>query len=343
MSSVVRSFFAPNPTPVIRGLLAAGLLGASFAALAAPPLPVHPLSAAERLAAQRADAQVKRAAAQAAGVVDNTPPALTKFAAIGNVDAQSVAPHLDVDLGFSDDLAGVQSYSVYLVSPSGQSIVRQAILQTGQKRFDGRVSVGATPFADQPFTPFSEPGTWTVDSVAVFDAGYNAAFYDHAALSAMGRATFTVSNARGYDIKPPVLTGGVLSAAKLTLSSPPPGTWDGTLPFLSAQIEVGDEGNGAVSGAYEAILTLCLLNTYHDCEDRIEMHGYANQPGQSRGRIRVAAELRPDQLPGKYIVQYVYLSDSAHNFSQTLSKDIYGSAGIDFRTLFPFTSVTISP
>jgi hypothetical protein len=309
--------------------------------VAAPPSQ-RPLSAAEKLAAIKADAQTRARAAQAAGALDVTPPLLNKFWLLGDVDAQAPLPFLNAELGMSDDLSGVQSYTLTLRSPSGQMIMRSGILSSGQKRYDARVGVGAVGFSDGPaFTRFAEPGVWTADSLWVYDAAYNGAGYDAAALAAMGRSTFTVTNHRGHDITPPTLTGGTLGAARLSMSAPPAGTWDGTLPFISATVEASDEGNGAVSGNYQAIMMLCLPDKYMRCTDWVEMLGTADLPGQAAGKIRVWGELRRDQLPGRYVVQSVWLTDAANNGNYVLSKDFGGAA--DFRQMFPVASVTIAP
>jgi len=325
-----------------RGLLALALAsGLSFAAQAAPP-GSRPLSAAEKLAAIRADAQTRSRAAQAAGAIDVTPPLLNKFWLVGDVDAQAPLPFLNAEVGMSDDLSGVQSYALTLRSPSGQMIMRTGILSSGQKRYDASVGIGAVGFTDgPPFTRFAEPGVWTADSLWVYDAAYNGTGYDAAALAAMGRSTFTVTNHRGYDITPPTLTGGSLGAARLSLSTPPAGTWDGTLPFISATVQALDEGNGAVAGNYQAILMLCLPDKYMNCIDWVELQGTADLPGQASGRIRVWGELRRDQAPGRYLVQSVWLSDAAYNANYVLSKDFGGP--VDFRQLFQVSSVTIAP
>lgn len=340
------AFFRTSPSSgaALRRLLAVGLAaaGVSLAAHAAPPASQRPLSAAEKLAAMKADAAARSRAAQAAGAIDATGPLLNRFWLLGDVDAQSPLPLQNAEIGLSDDLSGVQSYALTLRGPSGQTVQRIGILSSGQRRYDGRVAVGAVGFTDGPaFTRFTEPGVWTADSLWVYDAAYNGTGYDAAALAAMGRSSFTVSNPRGHDITPPVLTGGSLGAAKLSLSTPPAGTWEGTLPFISATLDARDEGNGAVAGVYQAIVTLCLADKYGNCTDQIELHGTADQAGQASSRVRVWGELRRDQTPGRYQLQSVWLTDAAYNGSYSSSKDLGGFT--DFRALFPFVNVNITP
>jgi len=128
---------------------------------------------------------------------------------------------------------------------------------------------------------------------------------------------------------------------RLSLSTPPAGTWDGTLPFISATVQASDEGNGAVAGNYKAIVMLCLPDKYMRCIDWVELDGTADLPGQAAGPIRVWGELRRDQAPGRYLLQSVWLSDAAGNASYTLAKDFGGS--VDMKTLFPAATVTIAP
>lgn len=325
-------------------LLAFGLAaGVAGTAAAVSPLPQPPRTPAEKLVAMKADAATRSRAAQAAGVVDFTSPQLNRFTVVGDVDAQGVLPMLNVDLGISDDLSGVQSFALTLRGPSGQMVQRIGILASGQKSFDARIGVGAVGFTDGPaFSRFSEPGVWTVDSLWIYDAAYNGVGYDNAALTAVGRSSFVVSNSRGYDITPPMLTSGRLADWRISLSKPPAGTWDGTLPFISATLQVRDEGNGAVSGNQRAIMTLCLPDRYMNCTDWVELNGTADLPGQSSGEIRVWGELRRDQVPGRYVVRSVWLSDAAGNGRFLLSNQ-FGEGTTDMRAIFSTPVITIAP
>lgn len=327
-------------TPRLYALgLAAGL--ASWSAQAVPPLPQHPMTGAERLAAFKADAQARSRAAQAAGVVDVTPPQLNRFAVVGDVNAQDALPMLAVDLGISDDLAGVQSFMLTLRGPSGQTVQRGAIFASGQKSFDARIGAGAIGFTDGPaFSRFSEPGVWTVESLWIYDPAYNGVGYDTAALAAMGRASFMVNNSRGYDVTPPTLVSGKLSAQRISLSKPPEGTWDGTLPFISATLQARDEGNGAISGNYSATMTLCMVDKYMRCVDWVELNGTADMPGQATGEIRLWGDLRQDQTPGRYLVRSIWLTDAAGNGRYMLSKE-FGEGTVDMKAYFSFPLVAI--
>lgn len=329
-----------RPTAHLLALgLAAGLAGS---ALAAPPLPMPPQTPAEKLAALKADAAIRSRAAQAAGALDVTSPQVNRFAVVGDVDAQSALPMLNVDLGISDDLSGVQSFALTLRGPSGQMVQRIGILASGQKSFDARIGAGAVGFTDGPaFSRFSEPGVWTVDSLWVYDAAFNSVGYDTAALAAIGRSSFVVSNGRGYDITPPSLVSGRLADWRVSLSKPPAGTWEGTLPFISATLQARDEGNGAISGNQRAIMTLCLPDNYMRCTDWVELNGTADLPGQASGEIRVWGELRRDQMPGRYLVRSVWLSDAAGNSRFMLSKE-FSEGTTDMRTLFPIPVITIA-
>lgn len=340
-SALIAQIFRRQTPRLLTLGLAAGI--ASGAAQAVPPLPQRPLTGAEKLAAFKADAQARSRAAQAAGVLDVTPPQLNRFAVVGDVDAQGALPMLNVDLGISDDLAGVQSFILTLRGPSGQSVQRIGIFASGQKSFDARIGAGAVGFTDGPaFTRFSEPGVWTVDSLWIYDPAYNGASYDAAALSALGRASFMVNNSKGYDVTPPTLVSGRLAAPRISLSKPPEGTWDGTLPFISATLQMRDEGNGAISGNQRAIMTLCMPDKYMRCVDWVELNGTANLPGQASGEVRVWGELRRDQTPGRYMVRSIWLADAAGNGRFMLAKE-FSEGTANMRDYFPFPVMTIAP
>jgi hypothetical protein len=257
------------------------------------------------------------------------------------VDAQAAVPSAIANLSITDDLAGLQTWIVTLVGPSGQMVQRVEGRSTGQRRLEGRVSLGAAPVATVPFSRYSEPGTWTVDSVFISDANYNARYYGRDELAAMGRTSFTVQNPAGFDKAGPRLLGGVIETRRVSLSTPPPGTWDGTPPVMAAALRTVDDGNGAIAGPAEAIAAFCLPNRYHDCVDRFELQGHANEYGRRSATLRLGGQPRADQTPGQYILQYVVLNDEARNMTVLTSQLAGGET--DFSQVFPGTTITIEP
>lgn len=281
------------------------------------------------------------ARAAAAPSQDNQPPVLNRFAIEGDVDAQAPAPAAVADLSITDDLAGVQTWIVTLVGPSGQMVQRVEGVATGQRRVEGRMSIGAAPVATVPFSRYTEPGTWMVDSLFISDGAYNGRFYGREELAAMGRTSFTVRNPGGHDKTGPRLLGGVIESKRVSLSTPPPGTWEGTLPNLSAGMRVVDDGNGTIAGPADAIAAFCLPDRYANCVDRFELQGHANEFGRRSATLRLGGQPRADQTPGRYLLQYVVLNDQARNMTVLTTSLLGGET--DFSQLFPTTSITIEP
>ncbi|MFO1337659.1 MAG: hypothetical protein U1F53_05400 [Burkholderiaceae bacterium] len=328
----------------IRASAAACLAAAAGVAVptqAAVVLGEQALSPQARLQAHQQLSRERRAALGAGGQLDSMPPTLNRFTVEGDVDAQAALPSATLNLSLTDDLSGLQTWIINLVGPSGQMVQRVEGISTGQRRLDGRVSVGAAPVATVPLSRYSEPGVWTVDSVFVSDAAYNMRIYDHDALAAMGRASFTVRNDGGYDKLGPRLLAGRIETKRVSLSTPPPGTWEGTLPTMSVGLRVVDDGNTAVAGPQDAIAAFCLPDRYGNCVDRFELQGHVNEVGRRSASLRLGGQPRADQTPGRYILYYVFLSDLARN-ATVLTTSVLGGE-TDFSALFPTTTLTIDP
>jgi hypothetical protein len=332
------------PTLLLAALVAVGLLAFATAASAAPASAPETgaMTPAQRLQAHRDWNRARRAALPAeVAVADSVAPQLHAFSIEGDVDAQAGMPAAVAKVSISDDLAGLQTLIFTLVGPSGQMVQRVEGLTTGQRRLNGRLSIGAAPVAAVPFSRFSEPGTWTVDSVFISDAAYNGLYLDRTALAAMGRTQFTVHNPAGHDKAGPNLVRGALETRRVSLSTPPAGTFPGTLPWLSAGLRMVDEGNGAVAGPTEAILAFCLLDRFNDCVDRFELQGHVNEFGRPSANFRVGGQPRADQATGRYILQYAVLMDQARNMTVLTSTLVGGET--DFSQLFSQTVITIDP
>lgn len=333
------------PALLLSALLAVGLLAFATAASAATAdrgVDLAALTPSQRVQAHRAWTLARRTALPAqVAAADATPPQLHVFSIEGDVDAQAGLPAAIAKVSIRDDVAGLQTLIFTLVGPSGQMVQRVEGLTTGQRRLDGRLSIGAAPVATVPFSRFSEPGTWTVDSVFISDAAYNGLYLDRAALSAMGRTEFTVHNTAGHDKLGPTLARGAVETRRVSLSTPPAGTFPGTLPWLSAGLRAVDQGNGAVAGPSEAILAFCLLDRFNDCVDRFELQGHVNEFGRAAANFRVGGQPRSDQTPGRYILQYAVLLDQARNMTVLTSTLVGGET--DFAQLFPHSLITIDP
>ncbi|WP_374675428.1 hypothetical protein [Ideonella sp.] len=317
-------------------------LAALATALSTPPAaaaePSMARTPAERLQAARQQAARQRAALpQALADTDATPPVLERFTVVGDVDARAPVPSATVRMALSDDLSGLQTWIVTLVGPSGQMVQRVEGVATGQRRVAGGVSVGGSPVAAVPFTAYTEPGTWTVESLFVSDNAYNMRIYDRDMLAAMGRTSFTVHNPAGHDKEAPRLVRGAVQTPRVSLSTPPPGSWPGRLPYLAAAVHTTDTGNGIVAGASSAVLTFCLPDRFGDCVDRFELPGQVAELGREANVIRVGAEARADLTPGRYMLYSVYIEDAGRNFRYMMYSDT------DFSAYFPNPTLVITP
>jgi hypothetical protein len=335
------------PSLMLAALTAIGLPAVATAAPAAATagvasLDAHGVTPAQRLRTHMEWVRSKRASlpAQIASQ-DSTPPAVRFFSIENDVDAQSGLPFALANTLIEDDLSGLQTVIVTLVGPSGQMVQRVEGLLTGQRKLDGKLSIGAAPVATVPFSRFSEPGTWTVDSLFISDAAYNMVYLDRTALTGMGRSQFTVHNAGGHDKVGPQMKSGRIDTKRVSLTTPPPGTSAGTLPWLAAGVRMADLGNGVVAGPTEAILAFCLLDARNDCVDRFELQGHVNEFGRPTATVVAGGQPRADQTPGQYILQYVVMLDQAQNMSVATSQLVGGET--DFGQYFKGTTITIDP
>jgi hypothetical protein len=160
----------------------------------------------------------------------------------------------------------------------------------------------------------------------------------------MGASTsFSVKNAKGYGVVAPTLTKAKLETPKVSLSTPPPGTGAGTLPYVSVLLTTADTGNGVVSGTQDVIVEYCLMDKYSNCIDTIELHGRADQAGKASSTLHATAQVRSDQTPGAYQILNLYIDDAATN-AVVLQNGAFAMGGVDFSTYFNGNAVlTVKP
>ena len=152
-------------------------------------------------------------------------------------------------------------------------------------------------------------------------------------LAARGPHSFTLINNGGFDITPPLFDSGAISTPSVKLSKPPKGTPAGTPPYVAADITVTDQGNGAISGLYEAIVTMCLPNGTGGCRDTMTLDGLTNKTGLLSNTVITGTQLRANQTPGQYQVYSLELRDVADNDELLLSSNFGGST--NFHNYFP--------
>jgi hypothetical protein len=108
------------------------------------------------------------------------------------------------------------------------------------------------------FHRWSEPGVWSITELMIRDIAGNARDGDNAALAALGNTEFTVTNT-GADVAAPVLANAVIETPNLSLSVPPVGTPEGTLPFAKVASTMNDTGSPTASGTDVYSIFLCKL------------------------------------------------------------------------------------
>lgn len=129
---------------------------------------------------------------------DTTPPNLTGFSFTpSSINTTSASAGMSVAFAATDDLSGVKSFQVTLMSPSGVSTLQGNATVTPATTVTGSTAV--------IFPGFSEAGQWTVASVFLADAAGNTSVLDTSQLAAKGfPTTFTVTSTT--DSTPPNIT-----------------------------------------------------------------------------------------------------------------------------------------
>jgi hypothetical protein len=266
---------------------------------------------------------------------------LKSFNLSGSVNAQLPNPSVDARIKLTDNLAGVLNYYVLLQSPSGaQTISRIKNSLPPNTNISSTLTVGSYPLSSRFFGPFSEPGIWRATTLYAYDANGNGIGYSQTDLAALGNTEVNVVNSGGYDAIAPTFESGTLLTTTVKLSKPPPGTAAGTPPYVSAELNITDAGNGAISGTYYGTLTLCR-DAGSGCGDYLQLSGYTNRSGLSANTLRVGTQLVSDQATGSYKIYSVALQDIAGNYKYRYSTAFGGD--IDFRDYFPVTTIFVNP
>jgi len=253
-----------------------------------------------------------------AATLDTTPPRVTAFALGGVVDPTQPEAAATAHMTITDDLSGIDAVIIKLVSPSGtQYVDRWDTLGSGLRTYTGDFAVGAQTFSDRglSFSRFSEAGTWTLDSLFITDRAGNTVSYSAADLAPLGATTVSVVKNGPWDAIAPILISGEIGPAKVSLSTPPKGTSPslGLLPAVAGGIRSFDPGNGISSGVYWAQVALVLYDKTGHFVDEFLLDGRSDGPNLADTTVRVSSHIRPDQTPGKYVVDAVTLYDMAGN------------------------------
>jgi hypothetical protein len=146
---------------------------------------------------------------------DTTPPTLVSFSfSPTSVDVTAGPQSVTFTLGVTDDLSGVASAYIKLMSPSG----KQSLEETAYSFFANPLNVTLQTTISIP--QFSESGVWKVESISLFDLVGNRATLSTTFLATMGFPTDLMVISI-QDLTPPQLTSVSLTPSTIDVSNGP--------------------------------------------------------------------------------------------------------------------------
>lgn len=313
------------------GAFAAAVMAAASLAHAGLPTAeqLNQMSPPQRMAAVKALAAHQAATRTLkAGRLDTTPPTVVAFGAGTQVDASKSTAQLTMSVTATDDLSGLDSIIVGAVGPSGQRVYAYSNGHAGLLQ--------VKPALVLSLSPFVEPGSWQIDSLAVSDLNNNWTSLDQEAIQALGNTKFEVLSASA-DKVPPKLTGGKILTPEVSASKIAKGTED-RASYARVQLNISDSGTDAISGPSYSSLSFCV-------RDKSTCFYFASygQPVYGAKKFTEIANNNSfgDVAPGEYLLETVGLSDWAGNYRQYTSTEFGGET--DFSKLFPSTVMTVKP
>jgi hypothetical protein len=289
------------------------------------------------------------AARRVSGNSDTTPPVLKSISVAGSVNATKAGQFVEVSLDATDNLSGVDSVVIELVSPQGDQTIVQDLYTTPTTKYKVTELMGI-PRYNNPTGQFnidSEPGTWSVYAVYVADLAGNEAIYDQAQLAALGKNTFTVTNSE-YTQQSPVLISGSILTPTLSLSTPPAGTAPGTAPLAEVSIQASENVTPAFEGIDVESAFFCLPPVGDDvCADEFGVLVQTGKPLHAATTLTLSGQLlstvNPGQplQPGTYYLETVFLDDTLGN-AVSYTDTMFGGT-VDLSSIFGTTTITVNP
>lgn len=278
--------------------------------MAAPPLVAHRLVQAQ----VKRQSQQARQPAPAGGTVrvDIEPAQLVSANVSDTVNVQALSQsEVRVNTRLHDNYAGVAGVYVTVANAYDQYLSGGYI--TNWPLRSERVQVRI------PFTPTAAPGTWRVVSISVVDGAGNWSYYDEAALVPLGNTQFTVLNRAPVDLQAPAITAAQILAADVSYSTPPPGTWEGSAPYVGVQLQVDDSPpapTAAQAATYASGISFAYVQycepVYGTC---FYSSGSAALQGNKAGAIQTGARVGyyAWMPPGDYTANWMSTYDRAGN------------------------------
>jgi hypothetical protein len=278
---------------------------------------------------------------------DTTPPVLQAISVAGTANANQAITSVRVTLDYTDDLSGGGWGILWVQSPSG------AVYQA-QEFFDGNGALHVTHTqtigesragAAFTFDGWSEPGTWRVSQLYLYDVAGNSSTYDADQLAALGPTTFTVNNTH-YDGIAPVLVAARLLTSSVSLAS---GN-DAGIPWVKASLTVSDTGTNTASGVDYVSVWFCKppVDVNGQCADEFHVDGYFGTPAIKQSTI-TAGGLPFSTLLGAGVLattgtyQIEEISVQAVDGNGWNCLTAIGGGACDASQWFARTSVTLAP
>jgi len=263
------------------------------------------------------------------GSLDDTPPILTKFDAVPEMEASKQLATLRVHYAATDDMSGIFWIVATALGPNGE-----LVLVYHDQALPATSLTGVLAGVDT-VQGFESPGTYIFTSAYLYDAAGNMSALDQAQLATLGNTAVAVSNKRGFDSTVPTLVNGVILTPKVSMSARHPGT--DQPPYFSLALGAEDSGGSIVAGLRSASAAFCL----RDGATCIQAWNNLDVPRQASALLNLAGQLSADDVPGEYRLMYVQLLDFAFNSVQYRSIEFGGTT--DFRRYFPSTTITVKP
>ena len=267
----------------------------------------------------------QRAEAPAGPDIDVTGPVLTGFNASATLNLDKPAPTFKVAVKATDDLSGVTSLTFYAFGPRGLSGQQVAVMTAPGYPMKGLSAAAGIANPNRML----EPGSWKFAWGYGYDAAGNYAYFDEAALEALGNTTFTVVNSGGHDSVAPTLVSGDLLTPSLSLSAVVPGTTV-KLPYAKIKVGAADTGNSTLAGVRQVIATFCKVDAPALC---LNAGSATYVTGRAKATLYVGTELTAGTATGSYELMKVLVYDHADNVSDYVGTAFGGTT--DFSLFFP--------
>jgi hypothetical protein len=270
-------------------------------------------NAAELTPAQQAHLAKSQARERAISPLYNydiKPPVLKSVDVGGKVHANFKNAQAVVSLSVGDNLSGVDTVIVTLVSPTGQTAGGSWDSPYESTRNELQIGVDMSNVSDN--------GEWHLQSVSLVDANGNVASFDEAALAALGRTTLQVVGATGDYAWPTAQAGGLNLTPTVSRSTPPRGMLPGAWARVGVKLKLADMGGSGLRGAS---MTYCMQDTWWDC-----IYLSANVPvrGKDSQTLTLGGKVGAYTTPGVYLPYSLEVYDYAGNSNTIYQDEITG-------------------